>query len=72
MSNIRSSENIYKDMPIRNAPSFHRNLSEIHDMIRGRKYKNIKLLDNIFFNSGFSNDNMDDFHDFHPSKNMGY
>ena len=64
MSNIRSSENIYKDMPIRNAPSFHRNLSEIHDMIRGRKYKNIKLLDNIFFNSGFSNDNMDDFHDF--------
>ena len=64
MSNIRSSENIYKDMNIMNAPSFNKNLSEIHQIIKGKKYKNIKQLDNMFFNSGLSNDYLDDFNKF--------
>ena len=61
MSNIRSSENIYKDMNFINAPSFNKNLSSIHQMIKGKRYQNIKLLDSMFFNSGFSNDYLDDF-----------
>jgi len=64
MSNIRSSENIYKDMNIMNAPSFNKNLSEIHQIIKGKKYKNIKQLDSMFFNSGLSNDYLDDFNKF--------
>ena len=43
MSNIRSSENIYKNMHLRNAPSFNKNLSEIHSLIKRKKYKNIKI-----------------------------
>ena len=64
MSNIRSSENIYKDMNIMNAPSFNKNFSEIHQIIKGKKYKNIKLLDSMFFNSGFPSDYLDDFNKF--------
>ena len=64
MSNIGSSENIYKDMNIKNAPSFNKNLSEIHQIIKGKKYKNIKQLDSMFFNSGLSNDYLDDFNKF--------
>ena len=61
MSNIRSAENLYKDIKIKNAPSLNKNLSEIHQLIRGKKYKNIKLIDNMFFNSGLSDDYLDDF-----------
>ena len=63
-NNIRSSENIYKDMNFRNVPPFHKNLSEIRRMIKRKKYKNIKLLDVMFFNSGLSNDYFDDFSKF--------
>ena len=55
-NNIRSSENIYKEMNFRNVPPFQKNLSEIRRMIKRKKYKNIKLLDVMFFNSGLSND----------------
>ena len=61
MSNIRSSENIYKNMDLKNVHSLNKNLSEIHQIIKGKRFKNIKLLDNMFFNSGFSNDNLEDF-----------
>ena len=61
MSNIRSSENIYKNMELKYAHSLNKNLSEIHQIIKGKRFKNIKLLDNMFFNSGFSNDNLEDF-----------
>ena len=63
-NNIRSSENIYKEMNFRNVPPFHKNLSEIRRMIKRKKYKNIKLLDVMFFNSGLSNDYFDDFSKF--------
>ena len=63
-NNIRSTENIYKDMNFRNVPPFHKNLSEIRRMIKRKKYKNIKLLDVMFFNSGLSNDYFDDFSKF--------
>ena len=63
-NNMRSTENIYKDMNIRNVPPFHKNLSEIRRMIKRKKYKNIKLLDVMFFNSGLSNDYFDDFSKF--------
>ena len=63
-NNIRSIENIYKDMNFRNVPPFHKNLSEIRRMIKRKKYKNIKLLDVMFFNSGLSNDYFDDFSKF--------
>ena len=61
MSNIRSSENIYKDMYLRNAPSFNKNLSEIHSLIKKKKYKNIKIIDSFFFNANFQNNNLDDY-----------
>ena len=61
MSNIRSSENIYKNMHLRNAPSFNKNLSEIHSIIKRKKYKNIKIIDSFFFNSNFQNNNIDDY-----------
>ena len=41
MSNIRSSENIYKNMDLKNAHSLNKNLSEIHQMIKGKRFKNI-------------------------------
>ena len=63
-NNIRSTENIYKEMNFRNVPPFHKNLSEIRRMIKRKKYKNIKLLDVMFFNSGLSNDYFDDFSKF--------
>ena len=63
-NNMRSTENIYKDMNFRNVPPFHKNLSEIRRMIKRKKYKNIKLLDVMFFNSGLSNDYFDDFSKF--------
>ena len=63
-NNIRSTENIYKDINFRNVPPFHKNLSEIRRMIKRKKYKNIKLLDVMFFNSGLSNDYFDDFSKF--------
>ena len=64
MSAIRSSENIYKNMHLRNAPSFNKNLSEIHSLIKRKKYKNIKILKLqtvYFFNSNFQNNNIDDY-----------
>jgi len=61
ITNICSSENIYKDATFMNAPSFNKNLSHIHQIIKGKRFKNIKLLDNMFFNSGFSSENMDEF-----------
>ena len=61
ITNICSSDNIYKDATFMNAPSFNKNLSHIHQIIKGRRFKNIKLLDNMFFNSGFSSENMDEF-----------
>ena len=51
-------------MNFRNVPPFHKNLSEIRRMIKRKKYKNIKLLDVMFFNSGLSNDYFDDFSKF--------
>ena len=71
MSNIRSSENIYKDMNLKNIPSFHKNLSEIHQMIKRKRFKNMKLLDVMFFNSGFQNDYFDDFNKFQESDLLG-
>lgn len=61
MSNIRSSENIYKNMHLRNAPSFNKNLSEIHSLIKKKKYKKIKIVDSFFLNSNFQNSNIDDY-----------
>ena len=63
-NNIRSTENIYKDMNFRNVPPFHKNLSEIRRMIKRKKYKNIKLLDVMFFILFLSNDYFDDFSKF--------
>ena len=71
MSNIRSSENIYKDMNLKNIPSFHKNLSEIHQMIKRKRFKNMKLLDIMFFNSGLQNDYFDDFNKFQESDLLG-
>ena len=62
MSNIRSSENIYKDMHLKKSPSLNKNLSEIHSLIKGKRYKNIKLIDSYFFNSNFKNGYMDDYY----------
>ena len=61
MSNLRSSENIYKNMHLRNAPSFNKNLSEIHSLIKRKKYKNIKIIDSFFFNSNFQDGYMDEY-----------
>ena len=71
MSNIRSSENIYKDMNLKNIPSFHKNLSEIHQMIKRKRFKNMKLLDIMFFNSGLQKDYFDDFNKFQESDLLG-
>ena len=61
ITNINSKVNIYKDMNLMNAPSFKRNMSEIHKIIKIKKYKNIRKLDKMFFNSAFSNENLNDF-----------
>ena len=61
MSNLHSSENIYKNMHLRNAPSFNKNLSEIHSLIKRKKYKNIKIIDSFFFNSNFQDGYMDEY-----------
>ena len=62
MSNIRASENIYKDMLLNKSPSLNKNLSEIRSLIKGKRYKNIKLIDSYFFNSNFKNGYMDDYY----------
>ena len=53
-------KNIYNDFSFQKAPSFNKNISEIHQMINGKKRKKIKYLDNLFFNSKFPNENLDD------------
>ena len=60
MNNILSYKNIYNDFSFKKAPSFNENISEIHQMINGKRHKKIKYLDNLFFNSKFSNEYLDD------------
>ena len=60
MNNMLSYKNIYNDFSFQKAPSFNENISEIHQMINGKRHKKIKYLDNLFFNSKFSNEYLDD------------
>ena len=60
MNNMLSYKNIYNDFSFQKAPSFNENISEIHHMINGKRHKKIKYLDNLFFNSMFSNEYLDD------------
>ena len=59
MNNMLLYKDIYDDFNFQKAPSFNQNISEIHQMINGKKHKNIKYLDNLFFNSKFSHENLE-------------
>ena len=61
ITNICSSENIYKERSFMHAPSFNKNLSQIHQIIKIKKFTKNKQVENMFFNAGLSNENMDDF-----------
>ena len=63
MNNKFSYSNIYNDFSFQKAPSFNDNISEIHQIINGKKHKKIKYLDNLFFNSMFSNEYLDDIYE---------
>ena len=60
MNNMLSFKNIYNDFSFKKAPSFNENISEIHQIINGKRHKKIKYLDNLFFNSMFSNEYLDE------------
>ena len=60
MNNMLTFKNIYNDFSFQKAPSFNENISEIHEIINGKRHKKIKYLDNLFFNSVFSNEYLDD------------
>ena len=60
MNNMLSYKNIYNDFSFQKAPSFNENISEIHQMINGKRHKKVKYLDSLFFNSMFSNEYLDD------------
>ena len=53
-------KNLYNDFNFQKAPSFNQNRSEIHQIINGKKQKEIQYLDNLFFNSKFPNDYLND------------
>ena len=61
IDNKEFHENIYHDMTLINAPSFNNNVSEIRQMIKDRKYQNFKKIYNMFFNTPFPNEYMNDF-----------
>ena len=54
-------KNIYQDVHLINTNSFNNNSSEIRKMIRERKYNSFKKIYNMFFNTPFSNEFMNDF-----------
>ena len=64
MSNKNSflvpQKNIYNDFVFQKAPSFNENTSEIHQIINRGKTKKLNYLNNLFFNSKFSNEYLDD------------
>ena len=60
MNNMLSYKNIYNNFNFPKVPSFNKNISEIHQIINGKRHKKIKYLDNLFFNSMFSNEYLDD------------
>ena len=63
INNKFSYKNIYDDFSFQKAPSFNENISEIHQIINGKKHRKIKYLDNLFFNSMFSNEYLDDIYE---------
>ena len=60
MNNMISNKYIYNEFSFQKAPSFNENISEIHQIINGKRHKKIKHLDNLFFNNMFSNEYLDD------------
>ena len=50
--------NIYQDINLNSAPSFNDNTLEIHKMIKGRKYNNLKNLYGMYLNSPFPKEYM--------------
>ena len=64
MSNKNSflvpQNNLYNDFVFQKAPSFNENTSEIHQIINRRKTRKLNYLNNLFFNSKFSNEYLDD------------
>ena len=64
MSNKNSflvpQKNLYNDFVFQKAPSFNENTSEIHQIINKRKIRKLNYLNNLFFNSKFSNEYLDD------------
>lgn len=53
-------KNIYNDFVFQKAPSFNENTLENHQIISKRKIRKLNYLNNLFFNSKFSNDYLDD------------
>lgn len=53
-------KNVYEDFIFKRAPSLNRNISDIHHIINTKRNRKIKYLDNLFFNSKFSNEYLDD------------
>ena len=53
-------KNLYSDFNFQKAPSFNQNRSEIQQIINGKRQKEIQYLDNLFFNSKFPNDYLND------------
>ena len=53
-------KNLYNDFVFQKAPSFNENTSEIHQIINRRKTRKLNYLNNLFFNSKFSNEYLDD------------
>ena len=64
MSNKNSflvpQKNLYNDFVFKKAPSFNENTSEIHQIINRKKTRKLNYLNNLFFNSKFSNEYLDD------------
>ena len=64
MSNKNSflvpQKNLYNDFVFQKAPSFNENTSEIHQIINRKKTRKLNYLNNLFFNSKFSNEYLDD------------
>ena len=53
-------ENIYQDLNIINSNSIPNNISKIKQMIKEKKYKNYRNLYNMFFNSPFPSEQMNE------------
>ncbi len=53
-------KDLYNDFNFPKIPSFNQNISEIHQIINGKKQKEIHYLDNLFFNSMFPNEYLND------------